>query len=68
MKDLRDDLALKGVTLIGGSVDECSMAYKDIDAVMASQTELVDIQGKFMPFLVRMAGEEKKPWQKGECE
>jgi tRNA-splicing ligase RtcB len=31
------------------------MAYKDIEAVMASQTDLVDVVAKFTPKLVRMA-------------
>jgi tRNA-splicing ligase RtcB len=57
MKDLSDDLELKGVTLIGGSVDECSMAYKSIDDVMNAQKDLVRICNKFTPVVVRMAGE-----------
>ncbi len=43
-----------GVTLIGGTVEENPLAYKDIDAVIAAQRELVDIQGKFFPRIVRM--------------
>ncbi|MBK0402607.1 RtcB family protein [Adhaeribacter sp. BT258] len=47
-------LASAGVTLIGGSPEECPMAYKDIDTVMQGQTALVDVHGKFMPKIVRM--------------
>ncbi|WP_129715435.1 RtcB family protein [Pedobacter sp. SYP-B3415] len=47
-------LTRSGVTLIGGSVEENPSAYKDIDTVMAAQRELVDIQGKFFPRIVRM--------------
>ncbi|HEY4150091.1 MAG TPA: RtcB family protein [Chitinophagaceae bacterium] len=47
-------LADAGVTLIGGSVEENPLAYKDIEKVMAAQRELVDIQGRFMPKIVRM--------------
>ncbi len=42
------------VTLIGGSVEEMPFAYKDIDRIMPAQESLVEIQGKFMPRIVRM--------------
>ena len=44
-----------GVTLIGAGLDEAPMAYKDINQVMASQQELVDVVAKFTPKMVRMA-------------
>lgn len=44
-----------GVTLIGAGLDEAPMAYKNIDAVMSFQNELVDIVAKFTPKMVRMA-------------
>ena len=44
-----------GVTLIGAGIDEAPMAYKNIDMVMAAQTELVDVLAKFTPKMVRMA-------------
>jgi tRNA-splicing ligase RtcB len=43
-----------GVTLIGGTVEENPLAYKDIVAVIEAQRELVDIQGKFFPRIVKM--------------
>jgi tRNA-splicing ligase RtcB len=43
-----------GVTLLGGTVEENPLAYKDIETVIAAQHELVDIQGKFFPRIVRM--------------
>ena len=43
-----------GVTLIGGTVEENPLAYKDIENVIAAQSDLVDIQGKFYPRIVRM--------------
>jgi len=43
-----------GVILIGGSVEENPNAYKDIEGVMNSQKELLEIQGKFIPKIVRM--------------
>ncbi|ETZ21415.1 RtcB family protein [Pedobacter sp. V48] len=42
------------VTLIGGTVEENPLAYKDIEAVITAQHDLVDIQGKFYPRIVRM--------------
>lgn len=42
------------VTLIGGTVEENPLAYKDIEAVIAAQSALVDVQGKFFPRIVRM--------------
>ena len=43
------------VTLIGAGLDEAPMAYKDIYKVMEAQKELVDVVGKFVPKMVRMA-------------
>ena len=43
-----------GVTLIGGSVEENPLAYKDIEVVINAQKELVEIEGKFLPKIVRM--------------
>lgn len=44
-----------GVTLIGAGLDEAPMAYKNIETVMAAQTELVDVIARFTPKMVRMA-------------
>jgi tRNA-splicing ligase RtcB (3'-phosphate/5'-hydroxy nucleic acid ligase) len=52
---LRDILQEKGVTLIGGGLDEAPMAYKDIHQVMAAQQGLVDVVARFSPKMVRMA-------------
>ena len=58
-------LTEKGVTLIGGSLDEAPMAYKDIEAVVGLQGDLVDLVGRFTPKIARMdAG--GKPWRKGK--
>ena len=42
------------VTLIGGTVEENPLAYKDIGTVMTAQSGLVDVQGRFYPRIVRM--------------
>ena len=49
---VRKYLADHGIELIGGGLDEAPMAYKNIQAVMASQREL----GSFTPKIVRMDG------------
>lgn len=46
-----------GVVLLGAGLDEAPMAYKDIHAVMAAQTDLVDVVAKFTPKMVRMAND-----------
>ncbi|NDV64383.1 RtcB family protein [Bacteroides sp. 224] len=51
---LKKMLSQAGVTLIGGSVEETPLAYKEIDRIMQAQESLVDIHGKFMPRIVRM--------------
>jgi tRNA-splicing ligase RtcB (3'-phosphate/5'-hydroxy nucleic acid ligase) len=59
----RSYLAECGVTLIGGSVDEAPMAYKDVESVVGLQGDLVELVGRFTPKIVRMdAG--GKPWGK----
>lgn len=50
-------LASADVTLIGGSVEENPQAYKNIDKVMDAQRSLVEVQGRFMPKIVRMSKE-----------
>ena len=50
-------LQQRGITLLGGDLDESPQAYKPIEQVMAAQAELVEVLGRFMPRIVRMAGE-----------
>ncbi|CAM1367926.1 RtcB family protein [Tenacibaculum xiamenense] len=52
--DIKHQLKMNGVTLIGGGVDEAPMAYKNIKKVMANQQELVEVLGTFTPKIVRM--------------
>ena len=54
-KTARDQyLRDKGVTLLGGGLDEAPQAYKNIDEVMSAQSDLVEIIGRFQPRIVRM--------------
>ena len=56
--EVRQFLEDAGVCLISGGLDEAPMAYKDIHAVMAAQSDLVDIVARFEPRLVKMASDE----------
>lgn len=49
-----------GVTLIGAGLDEAPFAYKDINTVMAAQSDLVEVLAKFTPKIVRMADDGSK--------
>jgi len=57
---LRETLEKHGVKLIGGGLDEAPQAYKDIEEVMGSQKQLIDIIGKFIPKIVKMDGAKGK--------
>ncbi len=58
--DLQEALKKAQVQLIGADLDEAPQAYKDINKVMAAQTELVHVLAQFSPKIVRMAdGREK---------
>ena len=48
-------LAQMKVKLISAGLDEVPWAYKDIDEVMAAQTDLARPIGRFMPRIVKMA-------------
>jgi tRNA-splicing ligase RtcB (3'-phosphate/5'-hydroxy nucleic acid ligase) len=61
---LRKELKEHGVKLIGGGLDEAPFAYKDINMVMQSQRELVDVLGKFFPAIVQMDGSDAKKFRK----
>jgi tRNA-splicing ligase RtcB len=50
-----------GVTLISAGLDEVPMVYKDINQVMAAQTDLVETVATFMPKLVKMAPGHEPP-------
>lgn len=55
MSSMKKILDREKIVLMGGSPEEAPDAYKDIDAIMKSQTTLVNIEGKFHPRIVRMA-------------
>lgn len=57
---LREVLQKHQVKLIGGGLDEAPFAYKDIETVMQSQQNLVDVLGTFTPKIVRMCDDKPK--------
>ena len=50
------------MTLLSAGLDEVPAVYKDINQVMAAQTDLVEPLAQFQPKLVRMA----KPGERAE--
>ncbi len=50
-----------GISVLGSGLDEAPMVYKDIHAVMAAQHSLVEVLGKFMPRIVKMADAKERP-------
>ena len=63
-KQFKEELKKYGVKLLGGGLDESPFAYKDIEVVMKSQQQLVDVVGKFTPKIVKMDGAKHKSWGK----
>ncbi len=61
---LNDVLKKHGVKLLGAGLDEAPFAYKDIEAVMQSQQNLVDVVGKFTPKIVKMDGTPPRSFKK----
>lgn len=58
---VRKQLAAAGVELISAGLDEVPGVYKDIDSVMAAQTDLVEVLGRFEPRLVKMCPAGERP-------
>ena len=51
----------RGVTLLSAGLDEVPMVYKDIDEVMAAQSDLVEPVAGFQPKIVKMAPAGERP-------
>ena len=60
-EDAKRFLRDRGVTLLSAGLDEVPMAYKDIDEVMAAQSDLVEPIARFEPRLVKMAPSGEPP-------
>lgn len=57
---VQKDLAQKGVTVLSAGADEVPYVYKDIEQVMAEQTDLVEVLARFDPRIVKMCGDNSK--------
>ena len=55
--NVKRELAAKGITLLSAGIDEAPGVYKDIEAVMSAQQDLVEVVARFDPMLVKMAPE-----------
>jgi tRNA-splicing ligase RtcB len=53
----KDYLSKRNVRLLAGGLDEVPGAYKNIHDVMAAQSDLVDVVGRFHPKIVMMCGD-----------
>ena len=62
--DLDYQLQQARVDLMGGDLDEVPMAYKDIERVMALQSDLVEVMAIFHPRIVRMADPDRRSRRK----
>ncbi len=60
-KEAMPRLEAAEVTLLSAGIDEVPMVYKDIDAVMAAQSDLVEVLARFDPKLVKMAPAGERP-------
>ena len=60
-RDIKRVLDQKNVELLTAGLDEAPMAYKDINQVMAAQSDLVEILARFQPRLVKMSPEGERP-------
>jgi tRNA-splicing ligase RtcB len=58
---VKKQLAASGVTLLSAGIDEVPGVYKDIYEVMAAQTDLVEVLGRFDPRLVKMSPAGERP-------
>jgi tRNA-splicing ligase RtcB len=56
-RDIKELMIKNGVTMVGGGTDEHPMAYKNIEDVMSSQVDLVEILGTYNTRICRMANE-----------
>jgi len=57
---VKEELKRCGVRMIGGDIDEAPAVYKNIRAVMAMQSDLVDVLATFYPKIIRMADPDRR--------
>src|SRR5262249_20374093 len=54
---VQGDLAKKGITVLRAGADEVPGVYKNIEDVMANQSDLVEKVARWMPRIVMMSGD-----------
>ena len=59
--EVRPLLQARGVRLLSAGLDEVPGVYKDIEAVMAAQADLVEPIARFSPRIVKMAPAGERP-------
>jgi len=59
--EVRAYLAERGVTLLSAGLDEAPWVYKDIEQIMAAQSDLVRPLARFIPRIVKMAPPGERP-------
>ena len=57
----KEKLNAAGITLLSAGLDEVPGVYKDIETVMAAQSDLVEIVARFDPKIVKMADGKCRP-------
>jgi tRNA-splicing ligase RtcB (3'-phosphate/5'-hydroxy nucleic acid ligase) len=62
-EEMAEWLTRKGVTLIGGDLDESPMAYRRLSDVLKAQGDTIEIEHTLRPFGVAMAGSEFDPYK-----
>jgi tRNA-splicing ligase RtcB len=60
----KKNLEKEGIRILQAGADEVPGVYKEIEAIMAAQQDLVEIVARFDPRVVMMAADKAKPWQK----
>lgn len=63
--EVRQRLVECGVEVLSGQLDEAPAVYKNIDAVMAAQGDLVEVVARFVPRMVMMAPVEGDKTKRG---
>ncbi len=57
---VQKNLAKRGIQILSAGADEVPMVYKNIEQVMAEQTDLVEMVARFDPKIVKMCGDGSK--------
>jgi tRNA-splicing ligase RtcB len=54
---VQKDLETRGIKVLSAGADEVPGVYKNIEAVMAEQQDLVEVVARFDPKIVKMCGD-----------